>query len=317
MNGRIENENKIRQRIFDKISKMPNYMTDYYYSLVAARKTNHTIDDYINKISLFLESHDYNLKNITRTSTLKYFISIQSKSDGKNTSDSYQRTVWYALDSFFNYMVLTEELKENYMATIPVPKDNDLDRINKSRILLTEYDFSKILKVIQSEPSRNKNRDYLIMLLLMTTGMRETALISINIEDINFEKQTLLVTDKGKREFIYTIQPEVMNILYEWLEQRKSKAKGNALFINPSGDRLSTQSVYDIVQKYTKIALDKPVSPHKIRSGFCSILYSDTHDIEYVRKAVGHRRLTTTQRYIITDNKEMENASKTIMSRIK
>lgn len=317
MNGRIENENKIKQRVLDKINKMPNYMSDYYYSLVAAKKTSHTIDDYINKVILFLNYHNNDLRNITRTSTLKYFISIQSKSNGKNTSDSYQRTVWYALDSFFNYMVLIEELKENYMVTIPIPKDNDLDRINKSRVLLTEYDFSKILKVIKSESSRNKIRDYLVMLLLMTTGMRETALISINIEDIDFDKQTLLVTDKGKREFIYTIQPEVMEILYEWLEQRALKAKGNALFINPSGDRLSTQSVYDIVRKYTKKALDKPVSPHKIRSGFCSILYSDTHDIEYVKRAVGHRRLTTTQRYIITDNKEMENASKAIMNKIK
>lgn len=317
MEGRIENENKIKKRILNKLDNMPSYMTDYYYSLLAAKKTSHTIDDYINKVSLFLEKHNNNLKNITRTSTLKYFISIQSKSDGKNTSDSYQRTVWYALDSFFNYMILIKELEENYMELIPIPKDNDLDRINKSRVLLTEYDFSKILKVIKSESSRNKNRDYLVMLLLMTTGMRETALISINIEDIDFEKKILFVTDKGKREFVYTIQPEVMEILYEWLEQRNIKAKGNALFINPSGDRLSTQSVYDIVRKYTKIALDKPVSPHKIRSGFCSILYSDTHDIEYVRKAVGHRRLTTTQRYIITDNKEMENASKTIINKIK
>lgn len=318
MEGRTENENKIKNRINSKVEDMPDYMSEFYYHLSASKKTSHTIDDYINKVNLFLKRHNYDLSSVTRSSTMKYFISIQTKENGKSTSDSYQRTVWFALNSFFEYMVKIGELKENYMNCIDVPKDCDLERINKKRILLTENDFSAILKAVDKTPSRNgfKQRDYLIMALLMTTGMRETALISINLEDINIKEKTLYVVDKGKRDFVYSLQPGVIEILDEWLTRRAERAKCDALFINPQGNRLSAHGVYDIVKKYSGMVFSKSISPHKIRSGYCSILYKDTKDIEYVRKAVGHRRITTTQRYIVTDNNEMKNASGIIAGKI-
>ena len=52
------------------------------------------------------------------------------------------------------------------------------------------------------------------------------------------------------------------------------------------------------------------VSPHKIRAGVASILYEETKDIEFVRRAIGHTNVATTQRYIRTENKEREKASK-------
>ncbi|MEE3416989.1 MAG: site-specific integrase, partial [Prevotella sp.] len=57
------------------------------------------------------------------------------------------------------------------------------------------------------------------------------------------------------------------------------------------------------------------LSPHKLRSGFCSIMYSKTHDIEFVRRAVGHSNVATTQRYIVT-NKDEKKKSAEIMESI-
>ena len=61
--------------------------------------------------------------------------------------------------------------------------------------------------------------------------------------------------------------------------------------------------------KYTKKALGKAMSPNKLRAGFCSILYDETHDIEFVRKVVGHAKIETTQRYIATKGSEKKNAA--------
>ena len=65
---------------------------------------------------------------------------------------------------------------------------------------------------------------------------------------------------------------------------------------------MCANSVAAIVKKYTAVALEKGISPHKIRAGFCSILYEQTGDIEFVRDAVGHASVTTTQRYVVKDD---------------
>ena len=88
-----------------------------------------------------------------------------------------------------------------------------------------------------------------------------------------------------------------------------------ALFVDKDGDRVTRSTIDNIVNKYTKAALGKPLSPHKLRAGFCSIMYNKTHDIEFVRRAVGHSNISTTQRYIVTSKEEKRKASE-IMDKI-
>ena len=86
----------------------------------------------------------------------------------------------------------------------------------------------------------------------------------------------------------------------------------DALFISKYGERISAKGVSNIVKKYTEEALGKPLSPHKLRAGFCSILYNKTHDTEFVRRAVGHSNISTTQRYIVTDGDEKRQSASII-----
>ena len=72
---------------------------------------------------------------------------------------------------------------------------------------------------------------------------------------------------------------------------------------------MHVNTVANVVRKYSKIGLGYEISPHKLRSGYCSILYNKTGDIEFVRRAVGHSRVDTTQRYIVTKGSEKEKAA--------
>ena len=76
------------------------------------------------------------------------------------------------------------------------------------------------------------------------------------------------------------------------------------------GERFNTRGITKLVYKVSEESLGYKISPHKLRAGFCSVLYSKTHDIEFVRRAVGHSSINTTQRYIKTNNNEREMASK-------
>lgn len=334
MEGRIENELKIENVIINTLSKMPDYATEWYYNLKASKKEISSCNDFINKLKRFLIFINRDIKtikpeDITLTNTEKYFIYIQKKVDKNNklvyTSSSYQYGIWCALHNFFKFMVNRKYIPENYVDFIEKPKNNDLDRINENRILLTKKDFNRIINSVnkgvgsskaKAHQQKFKSRDMSIIMLFMTTGIRREALAEINIEDIDLKEKQLIVIDKGMKQHKYNLSDKVIDNLNEWINLRESinKENNNALFISGNGKRMTGSAIYKLVEKYCDDALGYHVSPHKLRSGFCSILYEEKGDIEFVRRAVGHSNISTTQRYIVTKNDEKIEASNLISS---
>lgn len=329
MNGRLENELKIETTIMNTLSNMPDFATEWYYNLKASNTEVSSCNDYINKLKRFLIFINKDIKNIkpediTLENTERYFIFIQKKKDKSGnlmyTSNSYQYGIWCTLHNFLNFMIKRKYICENYIESIERPKNNDLDKINENRILLTKKDFNKIMNSVNKGVGSNKakahqqkfkSRDLSIIMLFMTTGMRREALSEINIEDLNLERKELVVTDKGTKRHVYHLSDKVIENINVWLEIRENINKNNnkALFISGNGKRMTGSALYKLVEKYCDDALGYHVSPHKLRSGFCSILYEEKGDIEFVRRAVGHSTIATTQRYIVTKNNERTEAS--------
>ena len=318
MTGREKYSNLINQRIENKLENLPDYISEWYYNLIASGMSARTCNEYINKVCLFLDyCKTFNLSEITQTMVDKYFISIKTKTSSNGepvvTSDSYQQTTWCALNKFFTFLVNREYMVKNYVAQIVKPKNKDLQRINEHRIYLTKKDFKKIIQAAREcRVFKNRLRNETIVTLLMATGMRIAALSEINIEDIDLNEKTLSVVDKGDKRHRYFLSNSVIELLISYLEERRMYAliKEHGLFISKStGERMSIDSITDVVERCTENALGTRLSPHKLRAGFCSILYNETHDIEFVRRAVGHSDVKTTQRYISVDDKDKRKAS--------
>lgn len=329
MNGRLQTNYKIETKIENDLKNYPDYLSGWYYYLRASNKELSSCRDYITKVVNFLSfvNSDINSikpSDITYDNVTRYMICRQNKKINgnlKNTSDSYKTTLWYALKSFLEYLSSFGYIEKNYINDIPKPKNNDNARINNERLLLTEYEFNLILEAVKNGAGDDlsvarqtlyKERDMAIMLVFMYTGMRRTALSNINIEDIDFDTNTLTVIDKGNKIQTYTLSNKVMSAIKNWLDKRETLnvVDKDALFISRLGKRISGKSLYDIVEKYCEEALGRKVSPHKLRSGFCSIMYNKTKDIEKVRRMVGHSNLATTQRYIVTPNQERKESTR-------
>ena len=319
MNGRLESELKEFKRLDGKVEEYPPYVKEWYLNLRASDKTSATCRDYINKLGMYLRTinrdiknvkpEDMNLENVTN-----FYISMKTRvKNGHvvNTSDSYKNIIWACLNSFFTFMVKKGYIEENYISYIAKPKDHDLERINANRITLSEDDMKKILDYQQNVNTRLYIRDRAIMLLYMTTGMRKSALVQINLDDIDYENGTISIIDKGDKVHVYNLTKQTIEALNDWLEVRQDtelKINPDALFISKRGDRIASISVAELIGKHCEHALGYKVSPHKIRASFCTLMYEKTKDIEFVRRAVGHSSIATTQRYINTHNNEREKA---------
>lgn len=134
------------------------------------------------------------------------------------------------------------------------------------------------------------------------------------MEDINLDDKFLIVIDKRKKTHLYPLNDNMVKALKVWLPKRESMMKknnteGNALFLSAQGTRIKTESVKMMLERYSKLALGYCITPHKLRAGYASILYDKTHDLEFVRRAVGHSDTSTTLRYIVTKGEERKRAS--------
>ena len=319
LQGRLETEEKIEQNIIRKLDTMPEYIQNWYYNMRAQDITIKSCRDYLEKVINFLlyinsDLDKIVLNKISDGDLSKYFIEIQTtkKHDGciVKTSDSYRNTVWFALNNFFNYQKATGKVKNNNMKLVK-PKKNKAPEI-KAKDLLSIDDFNKILQFIPGDSLSIQKRNKAILLLYMNTGMRKDALRQINISDIDFNTNELIVIDKGEKTHIYSLNSDTIIAINDWIMHRKYLLQGHltdALFISYQGNRISGNAIYNMVTEATEVALGKKISPHKFRSGLVTILYEQTHDIEFVRKAIGHSNIATTQRYIVTDDTEKQKAS--------
>ena len=324
MKGRLEKDIQNENLIQYNLTWMPKFAEEWYLNLKAAGRSSQTCVEYLRKLHAYFNfikpifTYEVETTDLTYESVVKYFLSIQIKKDKKGnqveTTDSYKKAVWCCLNSFFSFMVKRGYLKHNVMEDIPNLPNHDEEKIKNKRVKLTADDYKKVLDQLDKEIKRDitKTENKAAIMLLMNTGMRRSALVCINVEDIDFENKKLKVIDKGNEEHVYSLNNTCIDAINDWMQVRTHfylRGYSDALFLNRQGHRLSSSAVAKYVYNATEKALGMRLSPHKLRAGFCSIMYEQTGDIEKVRRMVGHKQVSTTQRYIVTDNKEKEEAA--------
>lgn len=325
MKGRLEHKLKNDKLIENMLSTMPYYVVDYYYSRASAKESKGS-SEYLKKIRNFLEYIDPDIKNIDISKVEErdiamYLKKIETKYDVDGnqveTSYAYRKMIHSVLKSFFTYLNRKEIIEKNPMEFIQRPSATDkvvrkqlgLDDL---KLLLTIFNQNNLCLEYRNTEDMWATRDKAILTLFIVTGMRRTALIEINIDDINFDAKEIIVIDKRRKTHIYKMNTMLANALLQWLSIREiilKDVKTDALFVSNQKTRLSEMQVSRIVQKYSEQALGYSLSPHKLRAAFCTILYQETGDIEFVRDAVGHANIATTQLYIVKQDNAKEKAT--------
>ena len=328
MQGRLETKLKTEAKIRSQLDEAPKYLQDYAYNLSSSKEPR-TVLEYIRKIKLFLTflNEDYNqidISKVTDSDISRYIASrevkkvkVKNKRTGKveekrsATSASYLKGTHTVLMGFFSYLQAKEYIKSNPVQMIQRIRREDTIKRRRFK----EEDLREIMKSvdrINKEGSYIGYRDRAIIMLLINTGMRETALTEINVGDINFNDNKLVIIDKRYTTHEYYLNPMLSSILKDYIEKREEYLVGreiDALFVSQKKNRIHPNSVADLVKKYTLDSLGTPLSPHKLRAAFCTILYDKTKDIEFVRDVVGHKSASTTRKYIVKDGTEKMKAS--------
>lgn len=158
----------------------------------------------------------------------------------------------------------------------------------------------------RSKTSRASSRSYralrnlALVDLLFATGMRVGEASSLDLEDFVVAESVFRVQGKGGRHRLaFVVDEQTVRIQREHLEARSQiVTESPALFLNATGERLSTQGMANIIAKFRQDAgMVRHVTPHMLRHTVATLLLRNGVDIRVVQEFLGHASIATTQRY--------------------
>jgi site-specific recombinase XerD len=170
---------------------------------------------------------------------------------------------------------------------IPTPK-----RQTKLPIVLSQDEVQRLLDAV----AIYKHRVFLTT--CYAAGLRISEAIRLTPLAIDSERMTIRVDQgNGRQDRYVRLSPRLLQILREWYRAERPK---HWLF---PGDIRGTHVTHDAVEKACKLArqrcgIEKPVTPHSLRHCFAVHLLEAGTDVRTIQLLLGHRRLTTTGRYL-------------------
>src|ERR1035437_8040258 len=203
-----------------------------------------------------------------------------------------------ALRSLYKWLAREGVVEQNPAALVATPKlPKKLPRVPTMEALNTVLDSA--MPEVASFPER----DALIFELLYGCGIRNSELTVINLDDIRWSNEAILIRGKGKKERFVPLGDAAALAAKTYLRKRQElesgKKKNNALLVNlRDGTRLTTRSVGRIVKRIAVArGLPADVHPHTLRHAFGTHLLEEGADLRAIQELLGHERLATTQRY--------------------
>ena len=195
------------------------------------------------------------------------------------------------ISGFLDHLALMGE--ENVAAAFRPPSEENSGRTRRRPG--AEDDESQLLV----------RRDRAILELLYASGLRVSELTGLNLADLDRDDQMLRVRGKGRKERIVPYGRKAQSALEhywpvraELLRRAASDAEPEAVFLNYAGRRLTSRSVGRLVKKYVRLVnINWDLHPHSLRHAFATHLLADGADLRAIQELLGHRSLSTTQRY--------------------
>lgn len=338
-NYRFQERAKCKEKIDQLLENLPRYVGDFIYEkLTSSAFQPRTALSYLYDYQLFfdylcnntkkydkLHPRDFSIEALAQItdhdiSDFLSHVQTYTKND-KNymNGDAGKKRKYASISSLFHYMVKHKYLSLNPCTLLDAPKVHEkpitvLEKQEKKKVLqeLTLCDnMSEKSKAIKE--NYTKYRDIAICYLFLGTGLRVSELVGINVSDIDFDTNSVLVTRKGGANVQIFFNDEVADELGFYMEYSRPKllppegdSDYDALFLSLHRRRISVRQVENVVKAAASVVKNKNISCHKLRSTFGTDLYNATGDIYMTAEALGHKDVNTTRKHYAKNERMRE-----------
>lgn len=202
-----------------------------------------------------------------------------------------------ALRAFYNWLIKRELLDLRKNPVTDAEKPTVLQKVIET---LTPEQIKAMLADCDAYPDFYGIRDKAAMLLLLDTGLRASECCDIKVDDINWDNQTILITNgKGSKQRIVPFANSVFVALRAYLRVRPELSH-NYLFANHFGERLDRDRLRELIIRHGEHAKVKGarLSPHTFRHTFAIQYLLNGGDSFSLQTILGHSTSDMTKRYV-------------------
>lgn len=227
---------------------------------------------------------------------------------GKKISNTTINNYIRNIKVFFSFLEEEKVVKKN-----PAKEIKQLKNQRKAQDYISDDDFVRLLKNIDTTKF-HEYRDYIIIQLIIDTGMRIGECLSITIDNIDLEKRAILLTSestKSKKDRYVFFSKLMQQELRRWLQYKDRYITSDFLFCTKGGNKLDIGNFEANFRKYGK-SVNVDVHPHMLRNNFAKRFLMAGGDIYTLSRILGHSSVTVTEKaYLdLTDEDIRKNYQK-------
>jgi integrase/recombinase XerC len=202
------------------------------------------------------------------------------------------------LRSFYRYLLREGQVPFNPAALIQLPRQEI-----HVPVVLSADEMLALLKVPFPDDAAGC-RDRAIIELFYSTGIRVSELTGLNIGDLRPGEGLVKVRGKGRKERIVPVGSPALQAVEAYLQRRKEAGEGRSdggaepLFLSRRGGRMNRRGVTRVLERTVRMSgNERRISPHALRHTFATHLLDAGADLRSIQEMLGHRSLSTTQKY--------------------
>lgn len=247
---------------------------------------------------------ELNWSNLDKDVIRQWVVSMME--DG-NIASSVNRRL-SSLRSFYKFLLQRKmvEYDPAHMVTGP-QKEKPLPTY------LRESEMNRLLDDVQFEKNYAGARDYMILLMFYSTGIRVSELTNLDVSDVDMAQKQIKVLGKRDKERVIPFGSEMEARLRQYLKERQEMLESRglsakALFLNErTCQQMTSWKVGSRVKYYlSMVTTQKKRSPHVLRHTFATSMLNHYADLQSVKELLGHERLSTTEIYTHTSFEELK-----------
>ena len=212
------------------------------------------------------------------------------------------------LAAFKSFATFLRYEKPEYLENTVRIQSIKLKKVLQKDISYLKPEGIKLILTQIDQSNRSGRRDYTMLTLLYTTGMRVSELIGIRGCDASLNNhKTLVIHGKNNKIRHVPIVKQIAPILGKYLKENRCLLPQNLddyIFKSHTGEKFTRQGINYVLSKYAEKArnmvpalIPKDCSPHKIRHSSAMSLLEEGVDLITIRNLLGHSSVQTTEIY--------------------